>query len=111
LRSAGGVMFLPGWCEMNCSPSIFPVSGLSTGCRAARRKEHALVHYPLACSIEGMDLRVIDDITDTGETLSTAVRYLYQIRPAQIRAGVLHHTLFPGFTLTIMMRFSVTGVG
>ena len=40
---------------------------------AASRKETALVKYPLACSVEGMDLLVIDDVTDTGETLSTAV--------------------------------------
>lgn len=104
-------MFLPGWYEMNYSPRITQVSSLSTGCRAARRKEHALGNYPLAYSIEGMDLQVIDDITDTGETRSTAVRYLFQLRPARIRTGVLHHTLFPGFTLTIMMRFSVNGVG
>jgi uncharacterized protein len=45
-----------------------------------------------------MDLLVIDDVTDTGETLSTAVRYLNQLRPARIRTGVLHHTLSSGFT-------------
>jgi uncharacterized protein len=64
---------------------------------AARRKENALVKYPLACFIEGMDLLVINDATDTGETLSTAVRYLYQLRPARIRTGMRHHKLPSGF--------------
>ena len=65
---------------------------------AAFRKANALVKYPLACSVEGMDLLVIDDVTDTGETLSTAVGYLYQLRPARIRTGVLHHKISSGFT-------------
>jgi hypothetical protein len=65
---------------------------------AASRKEAALVKYPLSCSVEGMDLLVIDDVTDTGETLSAAVRYLQQLLPARIRTGVLHHKISSGFT-------------
>lgn len=65
---------------------------------AASRKETALVKYPLACSVEGMDLLVIDDVTDTGETLSTALRYLQQLQPDHIRTGVLHHKLSSGFS-------------
>jgi hypothetical protein len=65
---------------------------------AASRKESALVKYPLACSVEGMDLLVIDDVTDTGETLSTAVSYLKQHRPGRIRTGVLHHKISSSFT-------------
>jgi hypoxanthine phosphoribosyltransferase len=65
---------------------------------AASRKEAALVKYPLACSVEGMDLLVIDDVTDTGETLSTAVRYLQQLQPDHVRTGVLHHKLSSGFS-------------
>lgn len=65
---------------------------------AAYRKEDALVKYPLACSVEGTDLLVIDDVTDTGETLSTAVSYLHQQRPGRIRTGVLHHKISSGFT-------------
>lgn len=65
---------------------------------AAFRKENALAKYSLACSGEGMDLQVIDDVTNTGETLSTAVRYLHHLQPARIRTGVLHHTASSGFT-------------
>ena len=65
---------------------------------AASRKANALVKYSLACSVEGMDLLVIDDVTDTGETLSTAAGYLSQLRPARIRTGVLHHKISSGFT-------------
>ncbi|MDD1709174.1 MAG: phosphoribosyltransferase [Methanoregulaceae archaeon] len=65
---------------------------------AASRRENAIVKYPLACSAEGMDLLVIDDVTDTGETLSTAVSYLQQLKPSRIRTGVLHHKISSGFT-------------
>jgi hypoxanthine phosphoribosyltransferase len=65
---------------------------------AASRRETALVKYPLACSAEGMDILVIDDVTDTGETLSTAVSYLQQLKPSQIRTGVLHHKISSEFT-------------
>ena len=65
---------------------------------AASRRENALVKYPLACSAEGMDLLVIDDVTDTGETLSTALSYLQQLKPARIRTGVLHHKISSTFT-------------
>ena len=65
---------------------------------AASRKAMALVKYPLAGSIEGMDLLVIDDVTDTGKTLSAAINYLDQLRPARIRTGVLHHKISSGFT-------------
>jgi uncharacterized protein len=48
---------------------------------AARRKETALVKNSLACSIEGIDLLAIDDVTMTGEIHSTAVRHLHQQWP------------------------------
>jgi hypoxanthine phosphoribosyltransferase len=45
-----------------------------------------------------MDLLVIDDVTDTGETLSTAVSYLQEQNPFRIRTAVLHHKISSGFT-------------
>lgn len=64
---------------------------------AASRKERVTVTCPLAGSVEGMELLVIDDVTDTGDTLSAAVSYLRQLRPAGIRTGVLHHKKSSGF--------------
>jgi hypoxanthine phosphoribosyltransferase len=45
-----------------------------------------------------MDLLVIDDVTDTGETLSAAVEYLQQLKPSRICTGVIHHKISSGFT-------------
>jgi len=64
---------------------------------AASRKEKALVKYPIACSVEDKDLLVIDDVSDTGDTLSAAVGYLQQLHPSRIRTGVLHHKVSSQF--------------
>ena len=58
---------------------------------AASRKERAVVKSPLACSVTDLDLLVIDDVSDTGDTLSAAVAYLQDLQPSRIRTGVLHH--------------------
>ena len=57
----------------------------------ARRKERAVVRYPLSCSVADRDLLVIDDVSDTGDTLSIAISYLQELQPSRIRTGVLHH--------------------
>jgi len=58
---------------------------------AARCGERALVRFPLFIPVAGRDLLVIDDVTDTGETLVATVEYLERQEPARIRTGVLHH--------------------
>jgi len=57
----------------------------------ARRKERAVVRFPLSCSVADCDLLVIDDVSDTGDTLSVAISYLQELQPSRIRTGVLHH--------------------
>ena len=58
---------------------------------AARCSESALVRFPLSIPVTGMNLLVIDDVTDTGKTLMATVEYLERQEPASIRTGVLHH--------------------
>lgn len=61
----------------------------------------AHVRYPLSVDVEGQDLLVIDDVTDTGKTLIAALQYLQSLRPRDVRTGVLHHkvtsTFIPDF--------------
>jgi len=64
---------------------------------AASRKERAIVRSPLACSVADLDLLVIDDVSDTGDTLSAAVAYLQELQPSRIRTGVLHHKVSSRF--------------
>lgn len=58
---------------------------------AASMKEEVKVTFPLSVDIEGEDVLIIDDVTDTGDTLETAVDYIRSLRPKEIRTGVLQH--------------------
>ena len=58
---------------------------------AARCGEGALVRFPLSIPVTRMNLLVVDDVTDTGDTLMATVEYLENQDPACIRTGVLHH--------------------
>ena len=58
---------------------------------AAECYKEARVRYPLSISVEGQDLLVIDDVTDTGDTLDAALEYLRSLNPQSVTTGVLHH--------------------
>ncbi len=60
---------------------------------AARKFDQARIRFPLSIDVEGQSILVIDDITDTGETLITAQEYLGRSRPEEIRTGVLQHKI------------------
>ncbi|MCQ8893628.1 MAG: phosphoribosyltransferase [Methanolinea sp.] len=66
--------------------------------QAAQCQEKALVRYPLSTDIRDLDVLVVDDVTDTGETLETACQYLESLSPRHIRTGVLHHKTCSKFT-------------
>ena len=59
--------------------------------RAANIKETAKVKYPLSVDIHGKKILVVDDVTDTGDTLRLAVEYLKTMEPLEIRTAVLQH--------------------
>jgi len=58
---------------------------------AAEKKEKATVVFPLSIGISDLKVLIIDDVTDTGETLKAAVDYIDSLGPAEIRTGILHH--------------------
>lgn len=58
---------------------------------AACKKPQATVRFPLAVDVRGQKVLIIDDVTDTGETLRTAVDYIRELGAAEIRTGVLQH--------------------
>ena len=63
----------------------------------ASKKEKALVRYPLSVDIKGTKVLVIDDVTDTGETLQVTTDYLKGFEPREIRTGVLQHKTCSAF--------------
>lgn len=58
---------------------------------AAEKKEKAEIVAPLNMSIKNKKVLVIDDITDTGETMDAVVKYLKRQKPKNIKTGVLEH--------------------
>jgi hypoxanthine phosphoribosyltransferase len=65
---------------------------------AAHIKEEALVRFPLAVDITGMRVLIVDDVTDTGDTLATTVAYVTSLGPAEVRTAVLQHKDTSRFT-------------
>jgi len=64
---------------------------------AAREFDRAVVRFHLSVDVEGKTILVIDDVTDTGETLITATEYLARHRPGELRTGVLQHKTCSAF--------------
>jgi hypoxanthine phosphoribosyltransferase len=65
---------------------------------AAQKKERAVVRFPLSLDVRGLRLLVVDDVTDTGETLEAAVRYLDTCNPGELRTAVLQHKESSGYS-------------
>lgn len=61
----------------------------------APKKARLMLRLPVP--IAGRKVLLVDDITDTGDTLALAVRYLRAQRPAQLRSAVLQHKLTAHF--------------
>lgn len=59
--------------------------------KAACKRPEAAVRFPLAVDVRGQDVLIIDDITDTGETLKAAVDYVSGLGANHVRTGVMQH--------------------
>jgi hypoxanthine phosphoribosyltransferase len=51
----------------------------------------ARVKYPLSLDLSGRKVLVVDDITDTGESMKKAVEHVKALGPAEIRTAALRH--------------------
>jgi hypoxanthine phosphoribosyltransferase len=58
---------------------------------AAIEREEAIIKFPLCTDIKGKKVLLVDDITDTGDTLVVALEYLKGFGPAEIITAVLTH--------------------
>lgn len=64
---------------------------------AADIQEMATLRFPISVDIRGKKILVVDDVTDTGKTLSVAVKYLESLGPAEIKTAVLQHKICSDF--------------
>jgi hypoxanthine phosphoribosyltransferase len=58
---------------------------------AARKRPEATVRFPLAVDIQGQKILIVDDVTDTGETLRVTADYVRSLHAGEIRTGVMQH--------------------
>lgn len=65
--------------------------------RGAEMKAEARIKFPISIDISGKKVLIVDDITDTGETLQLSVGYVQSLRPAEIKTAVLQHKICSSF--------------
>lgn len=58
---------------------------------AAHKKDQAEVRFPLAVDVRDLKVLILDDVTDTGDTLQISANYVESLDPTEIRTGVLQH--------------------
>ena len=66
--------------------------------RGADMQAEARIKFPIPVDISGKKVLIVDDVTDTGETLNLSVDYVQSLSPAEIRTAVLQHKTCSSFT-------------
>ncbi len=59
--------------------------------------EKAIIKFPLYVDIKDKWVLLVDDITDTGDTLSVSLEHLKKFKPKEIRTAVLIHKISSDF--------------
>jgi uncharacterized protein len=59
--------------------------------------EKAVIKFPLYVDIKDKRVLLVDDITDTGDTLRVSLEHLKKFEPKEIRTAVLIHKIISGF--------------
>jgi hypoxanthine phosphoribosyltransferase len=65
--------------------------------RGAEMKAEAVIRFPVSVDISGKKVLIVDDITDTGDTLKLSVGYVQGLSPAEVRTAVLQHKICSSF--------------
>jgi hypoxanthine phosphoribosyltransferase len=67
--------------------------------RGVHMQRVARVRYPLAAEITGRRVLLVDDVSDSGDSLTVAMQHLRESgEPAELRTAVLHHKSVSSFT-------------
>jgi uncharacterized protein len=65
----------------------------------ATKHDSVRVVYPLPVDVSGSRVLIVDDLTDTGDTMLAVAEHIdRRYRPAALRTAVLHHKSVSGFT-------------
>ncbi|HUS76007.1 MAG TPA: phosphoribosyltransferase [Methanothrix sp.] len=58
---------------------------------AACKRPEAAVRFPLAVDVQDQSILIIDDVTDTGDTLRAALDYVKALGAGEAKTGVMQH--------------------
>ncbi|GAB7015024.1 phosphoribosyltransferase [Methanogenium cariaci] len=64
---------------------------------AAEERSKTVIRFPLGVDVASARLLVVDDVTDTGDTLTVAISYLMKCGAAEVRTAVLQHKQTSGY--------------
>jgi hypoxanthine phosphoribosyltransferase len=63
----------------------------------AEKGERAVIRFPLCTGIRGEKVLIVDDVTDTGDSMAVVVEHVKGLGPSEVRTAVLHHKEVSGF--------------
>ena len=73
------------------------------------KEETARLSSPLCMEIKGLRVLIVDDITDTGDTIEVALQHIRGFGPAEVKTAVLQHkkqsTLKPDFYAKTLIKW------
>lgn len=72
---------------------------------AAHKKTDTVVRFPLAVDVRGRSVLIVDDVTDTGDTLAATVAHVASLHPREVRTAVLQHKDTSRFTPDYFAEF------
>ena len=59
--------------------------------KPADMQPEAKIRFPISIDITEKKILVIDDITDTGDTLKLALNYVWSLKPTEVKTAVFQH--------------------
>lgn len=66
--------------------------------QGTEKRHEAFIKYPLNASVDGKNVLLLDDVSDTGDTFEVGVRHLRQCgNPNDIRTAALHYKTISHF--------------
>jgi hypoxanthine phosphoribosyltransferase len=75
----------------------------------SERTEAARLSLPLNVDVRDMNILLVDDVDDTGDTLQLALEHINSFKPAAVKIAVLHHkrvsTVVPDFYAQQVIRW------
>jgi len=71
---------------------------------ATRKQAEVKIRYPLNADVRGLNVLIVDDVNDSGDTLAVVVRYLNTFAPRDVRTAVLHEKASTEFRADFVAR-------